>query len=75
MTEQSEESPDSRINVKVSGESSQALRKLTQAKGVTMAQGVNRAIQIWAFLEESRKQGAQFALVTPDGKIREVMFF
>jgi hypothetical protein len=62
-----------RLSVNLSVESAETLRALIRRKGLTITEGVRRAIAVWKFVEDENSNGNQLAVIEPDGSIRKVV--
>ena len=65
-----------RLSVNLSPSVAETLRSLCTRKGVSITEGVRRAVAIWRFLEEERSCGHTLAIIERDGtteRIRELM--
>lgn len=49
-----------------------AVAELTEATGLSKADVINRAVQIYAFLEAQRAQGREVLLQDPQGALERV---
>lgn len=70
------ERPIVRLSVNLAPDVADVLKKWSKSKGLSITEGVRRAIAVWNFLETARQEGHRFALIerTGDGeRIREVM--
>jgi len=61
-----------RLSVNVSGETAEAFRSLIARKGLSVTEGVRRAIMVWKFIEDEIAAGNALAVIEPDGAIRKV---
>jgi hypothetical protein len=62
-----------RLSVNLSFESAESLRALIRRKGLTITEGVRRAIAVWKFVEDESSKGNQIAVIEHDGSIRKVV--
>jgi hypothetical protein len=62
-----------RLSVNLSVESAETLRGLTRRKGLTITEGIRRAIAVWRFIEDENNNGNQIAVIEHDGSIRKVV--
>lgn len=67
-----QEPPPVRLSVNVSGESASAFRALIRRKGLSITEGVRRAIAVWRFVEEEIGKGNEIAVIEHDGSVRKV---
>ncbi|MFF9129262.1 MULTISPECIES: hypothetical protein [unclassified Streptomyces] len=50
----------------------EAISKLVEATGLTKTDVINRAVQVYAFLEERMKEGDDVLLRSPSGELERV---
>jgi Ribbon-helix-helix protein, copG family len=62
-----------RLSVNLSAESAETLRALIRRKGLTITEGIRRAIIVWKFVEDENTNGNQLAVIEQDGSIRKVV--
>jgi hypothetical protein len=62
-----------RLSVNLSVESAETLRALIRRKGLTITEGIRRAIAIWKFVEDESGKGNEIAVIEHDGSIRKVV--
>jgi len=62
-----------RLSVNLSVESAETLRALIRRKGLTITEGVRRAIAVWKFVEDETSKGNQIAVIEDDGSISKVV--
>jgi hypothetical protein len=62
-----------RLSVNLSVESAETLRALIRRKGLTITEGIRRAIAVWKFVEDESSRGNQLAVIETDGSIRKVV--
>jgi len=62
-----------RLSVNLSVESAETLKALIRRKGLTITEGVRRAIAVWRFVEDENSKGNQIAVIEHDGSIRKVI--
>ena len=62
-----------RLSVNLSIESGEILRTLIRRKGLTITEGIRRAIAVWRFVEDENSKGNQIAVIEHDGSIRKVV--
>lgn len=63
-----------RLSVNLSAEVAGIFKSLISRKGLSMTEGVRRAIIIWQFIEDERDQGNQIAVIEKDGTTRTIVF-
>jgi hypothetical protein len=56
-----------RLSVNLSVESAETLKALIRRKGLTITEGIRRAIVVWKFVEDESSKGNQIAVIEPDG--------
>jgi hypothetical protein len=66
-------SPVVRLSVNVSPETAGHLKALTGRKGLTITEGIRRAITVWKFVEDEVAAGNELAVIEKDGAIRKIM--
>ena len=62
-----------RLSVNLSVESAGILKGLIRRKGLTITEGIRRAIAVWKFVEDESSKGNQIAVIERDGSIRQVV--
>lgn len=62
-----------RLSVNLSVESAETLKVLTKRKGLTITEGIRRAVAVWKFVEDENTKGNQIAVIEHDGSIRKVI--
>jgi hypothetical protein len=62
-----------RLSINLSAESAETLRTLIRRKGLTITEGIRRAIAVWKFVEDENSSGNQLAVIEQDGSIRKVV--
>jgi predicted DNA-binding protein len=62
-----------RLSINLSTETAETLKALAERKGVTITEGIRRAIIIWKFMEDEISQGNQIAVIQKDETIRKVL--
>jgi hypothetical protein len=62
-----------RLSVNLSPETSEIFKELLDRKGLSISEGVRRAIAVWKFLEDEKALGNQIAVVEPDDSVRKVV--
>ena len=62
-----------RLSINLSVESAETLRSLIRRKGLTITEGIRRAIAVWKFVEDENSNGNQLAVIEQDGSIRKVV--
>lgn len=73
MASAMDEQPASeRFSVTFVPPAAQAVRELVEATGLNKADVINRAVQIYAFLEDHRRKGNDLLLRSPDGETERV---
>jgi Ribbon-helix-helix protein, copG family len=64
---------NARLSINLSTETADAFRELTGRKGLSITEGIRRAIAAWQFLEDEMSKGNQIAVIERDGSIRTVV--
>src|ERR1700719_2080667 len=62
-----------RLSVNLSFETSETFKTLIERKGLSISEGMRRAIAVWKFLEDEEALGNQIAVVEPDETVRKVV--
>jgi hypothetical protein len=62
-----------RLSINLSTETADAFRELTGRKGLSITEGIRRAIAAWQFLEDEASKGNQIAVIESDGSVRKVV--
>jgi len=62
-----------RLSVNLSNETAQAFKTLIRRKGLSITEGVRRAIAVWKFLEDETASGNQIAVIERDDSVRKVV--
>jgi Ribbon-helix-helix protein, copG family len=62
-----------RLSVNLSLETAEIFRSLIDRKGLSISEGIRRAIAVWKFVEDERARGNQIAVVEPNDQVHKVM--
>jgi hypothetical protein len=62
-----------RLSVNLSLETAEVFRSLIDRKGLSISEGIRRAIAVWKFLEDEKEPGNQIAVVEPNNQVHRVM--
>jgi hypothetical protein len=62
-----------RLSINLSIETVEALKELVDRKGVTITEGIRRAIVVWKFIEDETSRGNQIAVIQKDETVRKVL--
>ena len=62
-----------RLSINLSTETADAFKQLIGRKGLTLTEGIRRAIAVLQFLEDETSRGNQIAVIEQDGSIRKVV--
>ena len=62
-----------RLSVNLGSETSEIFKELIERKGLSITEGIRRAIAVWKFLEDEKALGNQIAVVEPDESVRKVV--
>lgn len=63
-----------RLSVNIALDVADALRSLAKRRGITVTDGVRRAIAIWTLVEDASAKGQQVQIVDPaTGNVRELV--
>jgi hypothetical protein len=71
-----DESPDRtvRLSVNLNSEVADIFKTLTSRKGLSITDGIRRAITVWKFFEDERGRGNEIAIIEKDGTVWKVHF-
>jgi hypothetical protein len=62
-----------RLSINLSIETAETLKALVDRKGVTITEGIRRAIIVWRFVEDETSRGNQIAVIEKDETVRKVL--
>jgi hypothetical protein len=62
-----------RLSVNLSIETDEIFKSLIDRKGLSISEGIRRAIAVWKFLEDEEARGNQIAVMEPEGGVRKVV--
>jgi hypothetical protein len=62
-----------RLSVNLSFETAEVFRMLIERKGLSISEGIRRAIAVWKFLEDEKARGNEIAVIEPDESVRKVV--
>jgi hypothetical protein len=62
-----------RLSINLSTETADAFKALLERKGLTITEGIRRAITVWQFLEDEASKGNEIAVIEQDDKVRKVV--
>jgi len=62
-----------RLSVNLSAETADSFRSLIKRKGLSITEGIRRAIAVWKFVEDETSRGNQLAVIEQDGSVRKVI--
>jgi Ribbon-helix-helix protein, copG family len=62
-----------RLSVNLSAETAEIFKSLIERKGLSISEGMRRAIAVWKFLEDEKALGNEIAVVEPDESVRKVV--
>jgi hypothetical protein len=62
-----------RLSVNLSNETAQTFRALIRRKGLSITEGIRRAIIVWKFVEDETSKGNQIAIIERDESVRKVV--
>jgi hypothetical protein len=65
--------PTVRLSINLSPETAGNFKAVCERKGLTITEGIRRAITVWKFIDDEGAAGNQLAVIEPDGAIRKVM--
>jgi hypothetical protein len=69
----SQDRESARLSINLSTETADAFRELAGRKGLSITEGIRRAISAWQFLEDETSKGNQIAVIERDGSVRKVV--
>lgn len=62
-----------RLSINLSIDTVEALKELVDRKGVTITEGIRRAIVVLKFIEDETSRGNQIAVIQKDETVRKVL--
>jgi Ribbon-helix-helix protein, copG family len=62
-----------RLSVNLSFETAEIFKTLIERKGLSISEGIRRAIAVWKFLEDEKSRGNEIAVIEPDESVRKVV--
>jgi hypothetical protein len=62
-----------RLSINLSAETADAFKALIERKGLTITEGIRRAITVWKFVEDETAKGNEIAVIEQDDSIRKVV--
>lgn len=62
-----------RLSVNLSIETAEVFRSLIERKGLSITEGIRRAIAVWKFMEDEKSRGNEIAVIEPDNSIRKII--
>jgi hypothetical protein len=62
-----------RLSVNLSIETAEVFKSLIERKGLSITEGIRRAIAVWKFLEDEKSRGNEIAVIEPDNSVRKVV--
>ena len=62
-----------RLSVNLSAETAEIFKSLIERKGLSISEGMRRAIAVWKFLEDEKALGNEIAVVESDESVRKVV--
>jgi hypothetical protein len=62
-----------RLSVNLSIETAEIFKSLIERKGLSISEGIRRAIAVWKFVEDEQSRGNQVAVIEPDDTVRKVV--
>ena len=62
-----------RLSINLSTDTADAFKELIGRKGLTLTEGIRRAIAVLQFLEDETSKGNQIAVIERDGSVRKVV--
>lgn len=62
-----------RLSVNLSTETDEIFKSLIDRKGLSISEGIRRAIAVWKFFEDEEARGNEIAVTEPEGGVRKVV--
>jgi hypothetical protein len=62
-----------RLSINLSTETTDAFKELIGRKGLTLTEGIRRAIAVWQFFEDETSKGNEIAVIEANRSIRKVV--
>jgi hypothetical protein len=62
-----------RLSINLGAADADAFKALIERKGLTITEGIRRAITVWEFLEDEKAKGNQIAIIEQDSSVRKVV--
>jgi hypothetical protein len=62
-----------RLSINLSAETADSFKALLERKGLSITEGIRRAITVWRFLEDETAKGNQIAVIEQDESVRKVV--
>jgi len=62
-----------RLSVNLSFETAETFRELIARKGMSITEGIRRAIAVWKFIEDEKSRGNEIAVIEQDDTVRKVI--
>jgi hypothetical protein len=62
-----------RLSVNLNNETAQTFKALIRHRGLSITEGIRRAIAVWKFVEDETSKGNQLAVIEHDDSIRKVV--
>ncbi|RQW90983.1 CopG family transcriptional regulator [Micromonospora chalcea] len=63
-----------RLSVNLSADAAEAIRELTERRGITITELIRRAISTQKYVDDAVNRGAKILIEEPDEKLRELIF-
>jgi hypothetical protein len=63
-----------RMTVKLSPQAAEALKTISDERGITLTEALRRGISIHSYIHEAVKRGAIIMAKEPDGSVKELIF-
>lgn len=62
-----------KLSVSLSAESARNFRAVIKRKGLTITEGIRRAVAVWKFIEDEVQAGNRVTVIERDGSLREIV--
>ncbi|MGK5550168.1 hypothetical protein ACSNOI_01005 [Actinomadura kijaniata] len=66
--------PGKRVTVNLTGKAAQALEDIQKVTGYNATDSINRALQVYAYLEELTRDGGEFLYRDGSGQLERIRF-
>jgi len=63
-----------RLSIKLSAEAAEAIREVTERRGITITEAIRRAISIHKYIDDANARGAKILIREQDDSMMELVF-